>query len=155
MIPAGSTTQQVIAGSELASFIAAAERSRLRVFAQATGQQDPVYTDLQAAREAGHEDLPIPPTFLFGLEREGVDMPRLLKSQDIDIRQILHGEQGSVYHRVPVAGEVLRFSPQIVGDHLKRDGALRFLIRETVVTSGGAPVAELRNVIVIRRLEFS
>lgn len=154
MIPADSTTQG-IAGLELAFFTAVAERSRLRFFAQATGQQDPVYTDLQAARQAGHEDLPVPPTFLFCLERDGVDTPGLLESLDIDMRQILHGEQGFVFHRVAVAGEVLHFSPRIVGDHHKRDGALRFLIRETEVTCDGAPVAELRNVIVVRRMEFS
>jgi acyl dehydratase len=40
-------------------------RSRLRNFAKATGQTDPIYTDLDAAKQAGHPDLPVLPTF-FG-----------------------------------------------------------------------------------------
>ena len=44
------------------------ERGRLRFFAKAIGETDPVYTDVEAARAAGHPDLPVPPTFLFGLE---------------------------------------------------------------------------------------
>jgi wyosine [tRNA(Phe)-imidazoG37] synthetase (radical SAM superfamily) len=36
-------------------------RSRLRFFAKATGQTDLVYVDVEAAREAGHRDLPVPP----------------------------------------------------------------------------------------------
>ena len=33
------------------------DRSRLRLFAKATGQQDPTYVDVEAARAAGHRDL--------------------------------------------------------------------------------------------------
>jgi acyl-CoA synthetase (AMP-forming)/AMP-acid ligase II len=46
----------------------AVERGRLRLFAKATGQTDPVYVDAAVAR--GHRDLPVPPTFLFGVELE-------------------------------------------------------------------------------------
>ena len=37
---------------------------RLRFFAEATGQLDPVYTDVTVAMAAGHPALPLPPTFL-------------------------------------------------------------------------------------------
>ena len=50
--------------------VAAVTRSRLRDFAKATGQSDPVYTDVDAAKQAGHRDLPVPPTFFFGIELE-------------------------------------------------------------------------------------
>lgn len=49
------------------------ERGRLALFARVTGQTDPVYTDVAAARAAGHPDLPVPPTFIFGLELEAPD----------------------------------------------------------------------------------
>jgi acyl dehydratase len=123
MTTASSTPRQGIAGLQMPTFTAVAERSRLQFFARATGQEDLVYTDLQAARDAGYDDLPIPPTFLFGLERDGVELPRLLQELQIDMRQILHGEQGFVYHRVAVAGENLHFAPRMVDDYHKRDGA--------------------------------
>ncbi|MPY78402.1 MAG: hypothetical protein GEV04_07875, partial [Actinophytocola sp.] len=46
------------------------ERGRLRFFAKAIGQKDPIYSDVDAARRAGHPDLPVPPTFFFSMELE-------------------------------------------------------------------------------------
>ena len=46
------------------------ERGRLRAFARAIGEPDPIYSDLDAARAAGHRDLPVPPTFFFGMTLE-------------------------------------------------------------------------------------
>ncbi len=40
------------------------ERGRLRFFAETIGRTDPIYFDLDAARRAGHRDLPVPLTFL-------------------------------------------------------------------------------------------
>ena len=53
--------------------VVTAERGRLAFFARATGQADPAYADLEAAKAAGHHDLPIPPTFYFSLELERPD----------------------------------------------------------------------------------
>lgn len=151
MKTATRTTPRSIAGLQLPAFTADAERRRLQFCAQATGQEDPVYADLQAARDAGYADLPVPPTFLFSLEREGADLSRLMRQLQNDMRQILYSEQCFVYCRVAGAGEDLHFAPRIVADYHKRDGALRSFVRETMVSCGGAPVTELRNVIVIRR----
>mgnify|MGYP006188918339 FL=1 len=49
------------------------EKGRLRFFAKAIGETDPIYTDEAAAREAGHRSLPVPPSFLTCLEAEGRD----------------------------------------------------------------------------------
>jgi hypothetical protein len=144
-----------IVGVELPSFTAVAERGQLRFFAKATGQDNPIYSDLTLAQSAGYADLPVPPTFLFSLELGRPDPYRILRDLEIDIRQVLHGEQGFTYHRVAVAGEELHFAPRMVDYYEKRDGALRFLVRETAVTSGGALVAQLRNVIVVRELELT
>lgn len=144
-----------IVGVELPSFTAVAERGQLRFFAKATGQDSPIYSDLTSAQSAGYADLPIPPTFLFSLELGRPDPYRILRDLEIDIRQVLHGEQGFTYHRVAVAGEELHFAPRMVDYYEKRNGALRFLVRETAVTSGGALVAQLRNVIVARELELT
>jgi len=65
-------------------------RSRLRNFAAATGQTDPVYTDLDAARRAGHRDLPVPPTFLFGVDLEGPEPLTFLADLGVDLRTVLH-----------------------------------------------------------------
>jgi hypothetical protein len=70
------------------------ERGRLAFFAKATGQADPVYSDLDAAKAAGHPDLQVPPTFFMSLELEAPEPFGFLTGLGIDPRRILHGEQG-------------------------------------------------------------
>ena len=48
-------------GLELPPQTAEIEKGRLRFFAKATGQTDPVYTDEDAAIAAGYPSLPAPP----------------------------------------------------------------------------------------------
>jgi hypothetical protein len=138
-------------GAQLAPFTVEVERSRLRFFATATGQTDPVYVDLDAARAAGHADLPVPPTFLFCLEMESPNPAALRERLGLDIGRVLHGEQGFVYHRMAHAGERLHFQQRIEDIYEKKGGALEFIVRQTTVTDARSePVAELRCVTVYR-----
>ncbi|RZK69461.1 MAG: MaoC family dehydratase [Rhodococcus sp. (in: high G+C Gram-positive bacteria)] len=57
-----------VIGTRIPEHTVEVERGRLSFFARATGQDDPIYTDPSAAAEAGHRDLPVPPTFLFCLD---------------------------------------------------------------------------------------
>ncbi len=75
-------------------------RSRPRAFARSTGQTDPRYTEVDAAREAGHRDLPVPPTFFFSIGLEAPDPFRRFTELGIDLRAVLHGEQEFRYHRM-------------------------------------------------------
>ena len=128
-------------------------RSRLRAFARATGQTDPVYTDVDAARQAGHRDLPVPPTFYFSIDLEALDPFAFLTDLGIDLRAVLHGEQEFTYHRMAYAGDELATRSRITDVYEKKGGALQFLIRETTVTDqDGATVASLRGTTVIRQL---
>ena len=68
------------------------ERSRLRFFAKAIGENDPVYTDEHAARAAGHPDLPAPPTFLFTAELESGVKMAWMNEAGIELGKVLHGE---------------------------------------------------------------
>ncbi|WP_199536943.1 MaoC family dehydratase N-terminal domain-containing protein [Spongiactinospora gelatinilytica] len=126
------------------------ERGRLRFFAKATGQTDPIYHDLDAARQAGHPDLPVPPTFFFGLDLEGPDALRYLRELDVDMARVLHGEQSFVYHSLAHAGETLTVRPRIVEVFAKRGGALEFLVKRNEITRAGEPVAEATMTLVVR-----
>ncbi|WP_341317087.1 MaoC family dehydratase N-terminal domain-containing protein [Paraburkholderia sp. IMGN_8] len=138
-------------GTELKPFCVQVERGRLRAFAIATGQDDLVYSDETAARAAGHPSLPIPPTFLFCLEMEAPNPMEVYERLGIEYARVLHGEQHFTYHRLAFAGDTLRFKPRIVDLYEKREGALGFLVWETrVKRSDGAPVADLRTVMVVR-----
>ena len=60
-------------------FTVEVEKGRLRMFAKAIGETDPIYTDEAAAQAAGYRSLPVPPTFLFCLEMEQPDPLRLVQ----------------------------------------------------------------------------
>lgn len=127
------------------------EKGRLKFFAKATGQSDPVYTDDKAAHAAGHPALPVPPTFLFCLEMEAPDPAAIRNLLGMDYRRLLHGEQGFVYERMAYAGDVLTFEQRVEDIYDKKNGALEFVVRKTRVTNQrGESVAQLRTVSVLR-----
>jgi acyl dehydratase len=139
-----------IIGSRTPGHSVDVERGRLRFFAKATGQTDPVYTDVEAAEAAGHRDLPVPPTFLFCLNMEEPHALRLLESLGVDLRTILHGSQTFVYHAQAYAGDRLTFSTHISDVYEKKGGALEFIVRTTEVTRDGELVAEVSGAVVVR-----
>jgi acyl dehydratase len=138
-------------GHALPAFTVAVEAGRLRFFAKATGNTDPIYSDEAAARDAGHPGLPVPPTFFFCLEMESPDPAALRTLLGIDYRRILHGEQHFRFHAMAYAGNVLHFEPRIADIYARKGGALEFVKRETRVSHPrGQLVAELTCVTVVR-----
>lgn len=138
-------------GHVLPAFEVEVEKGRLRFFAMATGQQDRVYSDEAAARDAGHPALPVPPTFLFCLEMEAPNPTAMREQLAIDIGKVLHGEQQFDYHAMAYAGDRLCFEPRIADIYDKKNGALEFIVRETRVSNQrGEHVADLRCVTVVR-----
>ncbi|HET9975670.1 MAG TPA: MaoC family dehydratase N-terminal domain-containing protein [Streptosporangiaceae bacterium] len=128
------------------------DRGRLAFFARATGQADPVYTDLAAARAAGHRDLPVPPTFFFGLELE-LELPDpfgYLAALGVDLRHMLHGKQSFTYHALVYAGETVTLRSRITGVTVRSGGAMVLLVKTTDITRDGEPVAEASSTIIVR-----
>lgn len=128
------------------------EKGRLRFFAKAIGETDPVYVDEAAARAAGYPSLPVPPTFLMCLESEGRDAQAIVEEvMGFDLGRILHAEQEFDYHRMAFAGDVLTFDTRIVDVYEKKGGALQFVVQETRVTNqDGAHIADIRSSLVQR-----
>ena len=141
-------------GRHLGASVLALDRTRLRFFAKAIGETDPVYTDPAAARAAGYADLPAPPTFLFAAELDNGATDRLLDELGVPITRILHGEQGFSYHRPACAGDVVTVDSTLVDIYARKGGALEFIVRVSqAANQRGEPVAELRTVIVVRHPE--
>ena len=139
-------------GHRLGASVLPLERSRLKFFAKAIGETDPIYTDEAAARAAGYTDLPAPPTFLFAAELDSGATDRLLADLGVPIANILHGEQGFTYHRPACAGDVVTVESTIADLYDKKGGALEFIVRTSrAVNQRDELVAEMRTVIVVRR----
>ena len=131
------------------------ERGRLALFARVTGQADPVYSDLAAARAAGHPDLPVPPTFFFGLELESPAPFGYLGELGIDLREVLHGKQSYTYHALAHAGDTLTLTSRITSVVSRPGSGLEFLVKQTDITRDGALIAEASTTIVVRHLEVT
>lgn len=138
-------------GHRLEPYTAEVEKGRLKFFAKAIGQTDPVYTDEAAARAAGLPGLPVPPTFLFCLEMESPNPGALRELLNLPLPKVLHGEQRFRYHAMAYAGDTLRFEQRIADIYAKKGGLLEFVVRETRVTNQhGAHVADLQGITVVR-----
>ena len=138
-------------GHELPASELPIERSRLKFFAKAIGETDPVYTDLTAARSAGYPDLPAPPTFLFAAELDSGANERLLAELDIPLPKLLHGEQGFTYHHPVCVGDTVTVRSRIEDIYDKKNGAIEFVVKISRATNQhGDLVAEMRTVIVCK-----
>lgn len=114
------------------------ERGKVREFALAVGEDNPIHLDVEAARAAGFPDIVAPPTFtvtqIWQVPREEREV-RL--GANLDYKRVLHGEQEFVYRRLPVAGETLKGVMRISRDFTKegkRGGTMRFVTYESVFT---------------------
>ena len=148
------TVPATAVGTVLAPFAAVIERGRLRFFAEAIGETDPVYTDLDVAHSAGYPDLPVPPTFLFGLKLDAPNPFGWMTDLGVDMRFVLHGSQRFEYSALAFAGDTVSFGPRISDLYDKRGGALEFLTLDTAVTRGGELIATLTETIVVRHPEL-
>jgi acyl dehydratase len=138
-------------GHELPSSELALERTRLRFFAKAIGETNPVYTDLSAARAAGYPDLPAPPTFLFAAELDSGASESLLTTLQLPLAKVLHGEQSFSYHKPVCAGETVTVKSRIDDIYDKKNGALEFVVKTSrAANQAGELVAEMRTVVVVR-----
>lgn len=126
------------------------ERGRIRQFALAIGETNPIHTDREAAQAAGHADVLAPPTFLFGLELENSDVFADLAAHGVELGNVLHGEQRFRILADVHAGDQVQFDTRYVDAYSKAGGALDFLVRRTTVTRSGDVVAELESVSVIK-----
>jgi acyl dehydratase len=140
-------------GYELPPHTTTVDAWRLAFFAKAIGETDPIYASQDAARAAGHPNIPLPPTFIFCLEQGRPNAYQLMDDMGIHISRVLHGEQHFEYLAPVYCGDILTFRTRITDIYDKKGGALEFFVRSTTVTNQtGARVAENRGVVVVRNL---
>ncbi|MFA5664049.1 MaoC family dehydratase N-terminal domain-containing protein [Castellaniella sp.] len=139
-------------GHELAPSVLPIERTRLRFFAKATGQTDPIYLERAAARAAGHADIPAPPTFLFAADYDSGAFYRLFSDMGVPLANLLHAEQGFTYHRLVYVGDTVTVRTRVADIYSKKGGALEFICLASRVTGphDDQLVAELHTVLVWR-----
>jgi acyl dehydratase len=114
-------------------------RVKLAEFADAIGEQNPLYRDRAAAQEAGYQDVIAPPTFpiVVGARSSGqvIADPGL----GLNYAMVVHGDQRFEYARPIMAGDVL--TAQVTISDIKDVGRNTLLTTTTrISTTGGEHV---------------
>jgi acyl dehydratase len=124
-------------------------REKLREFAIAVGETDPVYHDEAAARAAGHPDLPAVPTFAVVLSFRAGQVVYGDSDLGLDYSRVVHGEQEFVHHRPIRAGDRLLAAGKVAFASAK--GPHELLTLETeITTEAGEPVCTVRATLLSR-----
>lgn len=83
-------------------------REKIREFAEAVGDANPVYTDAEAAKALGHADVIAPPTFPFVITYRAAAQVVQDPELGLDFSRVVHGDQRFAYTRPVRAGDRLR-----------------------------------------------
>ena len=124
-------------------------REKIREFADAINDPNPVYRDAAAAQALGYADVIAPPTFAIVMTlpagHQVIDDPEI----GIDYSRVVHGEQRFVHNRPLQAGDVLQV---VVTVDAIRAAAGNDLVttRADVMTVGGEAVLTAYGTLVAR-----
>ena len=124
---------KTIAGKSFAPYEFRVERGKIKEFADAVGDPNPLYRDPVVAAQAGFANIPAPPTLLRTFLYETSDSRNALGVKDWSY--IVHGEQEFEYLAPVIAGDVLSAQDRVVSiaeKESKRAGTLQIAVIETV-----------------------
>ena len=161
------TTSEVVGRPTVAATVHV-ERGPLTTFATAVTDPNPVYRDLDAARAAGFDSIPAPPTFTFALQNCGKfpeDQPpdptggsnvmmEVIGTLMAEGGMVLHGEQEFIYHQPVQVGDTLHANGKVTDHYTKESNGrtMTFLVMETVYADdAGAPVVTERFNLIHRK----
>jgi len=114
-------------------------REKIREYARAVGETDPLYLDVEAARAAGHRDVVAPPMFAVVYSLPAV-WPALFDEEvGIDFGRMVHGGQEFEWGPVVVAGDEITTTTSLK-DASERRGNGFFVFESVSVNERGETV---------------
>ena len=122
-------------GHEFTPFSVDIEKGRLKFFAKAIGETNPIYSDEAAALAAGYPAIPVPPTFMFSVDLEGPDFLPMLELLKINIARVLHGSQEFEYFGQIYAGDRITYQSKILDMYDKKGGVMEFIVQQSTYTN--------------------
>ncbi|MCX4724532.1 MaoC family dehydratase N-terminal domain-containing protein [Streptomyces sp. NPDC090052] len=88
-------------------------REKIREFADAVGDANPAYTDVDTAKALGHADVIAPPTFVFSITFKAAGVVVQDPQLGLDYTRVVHGDQKFAYRRPVRAGDRLTVTSTI------------------------------------------
>ncbi len=105
-------------------------REKIREYAAAVGETNPLHFDVEAARAAGHADVVAPPMFAVVYSARAV-MPGIFDPEvGINFAMMVHAGQEFVWGPVVVAGDEITTTASV--KDISERGGMSFFVFETV-----------------------
>ncbi|MGK3207629.1 MaoC family dehydratase N-terminal domain-containing protein [Amycolatopsis sp. MEPSY49] len=124
-------------------------REKIREFADAIGDANPVYRDPEAAKAAGHPDVIAPPTFITIVNLAAINAIVTDPELGLDYSRMVHGDQQFTYSRPVRVGDRLLLTTHI--DKIMARAGNDFInLRAEIVDGEGEHIATTRAQLVVR-----
>ncbi len=105
-------------------------REKIREYAAAVGESDPLHFELEAARRAGYDDLVAPPMFAVVYSTPSLHLALFDPELAIDIAMMVHGSQEFRWGPLVIAGDEIATTASV--KDLSDRGGMGFYVFELV-----------------------
>jgi acyl dehydratase len=126
-------------GKSYEPVIYAVGREKIREYARATGESNPVHLELEAARAAGYSDLVAPPMFAVVYSGPSVGPPIFDPDVELNFAMMVHGAQEFVWGPPVVAGDEIT-TTATVKDISEADGRGYYVFESVSINQRGEQV---------------
>jgi acyl dehydratase len=109
-------------------------REKVREYARAVGESNPVHLDVEAARAAGYADVVAPPMFAVVYSAPAVGPPIFDPEIELNFAMMVHGGQEFVWGVPVVAGDEITTTAS-VKDISEDDDARGYYVFESISTN--------------------
>ena len=125
-------------------------REKIREFADAIGDPQPIYRDVDVARAAGHADVIAPPTFVMVLFNSYA-LEAVVRDEGLGLHydRMVHGDMSFDYSRPVQAGDQLTVATYI-DEIMSRAGNDFLVLRADIDTVAGERVVTAKAQLVVR-----
>jgi acyl dehydratase len=140
---------QELKGKEYQEVDFVVDRDRVLQFADAIGEDDPIFRDPEAGRSAGYHEQLTPPTFVTVMQIMTSGQVVMDQELGLNYALVVHGEQEYEWHRPVRVGDKLKATPRIADIYAR--GPNEFLVIEAEIRDeSGETVVVARSTLLSR-----
>jgi acyl dehydratase len=105
-------------------------REKVREYARAVGESNPLYLDVEAARAAGYADVVAPPMFAVVYSSPAVTPAMFDPELGVDFARVVHGAQELTWGPLVIAGDEITTTTTV--KDISERGEMKFFVFEAV-----------------------
>jgi acyl dehydratase len=148
---------EAIVGMEFPPFEFLIEKGKIKEFARALGDGNPLYYDEELARSMGFKSIPAPPTYTASFLHHVPDenfLLNMMQEMGISVATSVHGESEFEYLAPICAGDVLTARAKVRDFYEKegkRGGKMNFITVESTYTNQEGELVQKDRMLFIER----